>query len=1263
MNHLPHRASHIVSCRSHTDRGFALVATLSIMTLLVVVTLGMLSLSTITVRENRNASHMEEARANARMALIIAIGELQKAAGPDQRVSARADIRESVDPSKRYWTGFWDTQGWDPLNATDRKFVNWLVSSPDINNGAGETFNEEDVDSPLTGSELVTLVGQGSTSTLAEQVSVQKVPVQHEGYTTGHYAYWVGDEGIKASYRVPAIGKDPWNKSGQLGTAAKSGISSLDLDGYDALGEGELYSSGVSRGSMILPFDDKLELSRELFHHVTPQAVNLLTDVRLGGVRRDLSTAFEMPLKDFNAFEEFHAAQEQNDTSFYDVLGSNYRDSRFYHADESPDLGYVCEIPFEDSAKYLIANNPIYASNDEGVVRGPSWDLVRNHCRIYKKEWEDDSWERSVSGVGPTSFAARGSLPHSYSGQKQTVQNEGDKFPNDHFTYHIGSGAMYSKNFMGRKARVSLLNAPRGTIFDGEDGQRRTVPRSPMLSPIVTRMTVALGLVRRPVTIDGVEDWTLAFSFDPYMTIVNPYNVPITFDSIGLWCSKFNPINGLIEYVDRNNDNREADLYHFFSRNHFTLGSFTMRLDGGPHTLQPGEVRVISPQKAPDGGLLVSAGVTALKGSFDYQEDSGFYVDYAGPQPVKGNSEAKYEKKMNLWREKLIQPADGNVTVTLNGNGTKATESTRFLFSLYHKKEHTGGSRDIFTHLVPSDARLYGDEDILDQPTIANLGYCLHDRPAHQSNVKVERNINTSQIPQPGQPGVSYVAVIDAKMRTTNEGFPTFSVNPRGGAFDTRDYDGSDRSSPQWDIELSGDISDLALDLELVSDLQGHGYWGEGRDAYDGSNYTVLYEVPQLPVSSLAQLQHLSTGITGTSGSLQIGNSFPHPGIADRTQIATQREAVSNGFQDATNSQILSDMSWASNESLWDRYFFSGINWGKAKAARLGAEQGYATQREAIDALLAGDRSLVWPMQNPRMDLFTRDLSDEQIEEIYDHDKIAEYLAVFGGFNVNSTSQKAWQAIFSSLRKVEVDYIDEGGSTKTMEVMNTFSRFMTPSTGADQAFGSFRNLSDENIELLAEKMVQQVKLRGPFMGLADFVNRRLTTSNEGATDLGAVGALQAAIEAAKLNDGKWTEAPTAANVANVSYQAGGVSRTLSTYAGTSGYLMQGDILSSIGGNLSARSDTFVIRSYGSVTDKNGKVIAEAWCEATVQRSPQWVEETTVESTRQNPDYLQWTDESPILQQWQQNPAFPAESRKFGRKFKIQSFRWLNPKEV
>ena len=70
------------------------MATVSMMVLLTLVAIAMLSLSTIEQRSSGGGANEADrmARANARMALMMALGELQKAAGPDQRVTATATI-------------------------------------------------------------------------------------------------------------------------------------------------------------------------------------------------------------------------------------------------------------------------------------------------------------------------------------------------------------------------------------------------------------------------------------------------------------------------------------------------------------------------------------------------------------------------------------------------------------------------------------------------------------------------------------------------------------------------------------------------------------------------------------------------------------------------------------------------------------------------------------------------------------------------------------------------------------------------------------------------------------------------------------------------------------------------------------------------------------------------------------------------------------------------------------------------------------------
>ena len=96
--------------------------------------------------------------------------------------------------------------------------------------------------------------------------------------------------------------------------------------------------------------------------------------------------------------------------------------------------------------------------------------------------------------------------------------------------------------------------------------------------------------------------------------------------------------------------------------------------------------------------------------------------------------------------------------------------------------------------------------------------------------------------------------------------------------------------------------------------------------------------------------------------------------------------------------------------------------------------------------------------------------------------------------------------------------------------------------------------------------------------------------------------------------------------------------------GAPSYLTQADVLQKVGPVITARGDTFVIRSYGEALDNNGDVTARAWCEAIVQRVPQPL----------------YPDDARL------DPHADATSHPtaaMGRRFDLISFRWLNPTEI
>jgi hypothetical protein len=213
------------------------------------------------------------------------------------------------------------------------------------------------------------------------------------------------------------------------------------------------------------------------------------------------------------------------------------------------------------------------------------------------------------------------------------------------------------------------------------------------------------------------------------------------------------------------------------------------------------------------------------------------------------------------------------------------------------------------------------------------------------------------------------------------------------------------------------------------------------------------------------------------------------------------------------------------------------------------------------------------------------------------------------------------------------------------------------------------------------------------MSLSDFINRRLVNSDS----FGLKGALQAAIDATTINDtaitngGGTFEAPKGVALSDPYYPIKANDRfpsiksmsksndetKVTAALGAPGIVTQMDVLNSIGPNLTARSDTFVIRAYGEAYDNNGQSIGKAWVEVVAQRSTDFIalanEEPNIRAQfyrnndgSSNSDY----ETKPTTDRYKRNTSADTTknrlinlNRILGRRFNTVSLRWLNPQEI
>ncbi|MET0261718.1 MAG: hypothetical protein ABW223_02385, partial [Rariglobus sp.] len=117
--------------------GFALLITITLLAFLVLLLVSLASLTRVETQVASNNQSLAQARQNALMALNIAVGQLQKYAGPDQRTTARADLQNAPGQNNTHWVGVYGSSVPADYNATPESIAVNLTTAANINATTG----------------------------------------------------------------------------------------------------------------------------------------------------------------------------------------------------------------------------------------------------------------------------------------------------------------------------------------------------------------------------------------------------------------------------------------------------------------------------------------------------------------------------------------------------------------------------------------------------------------------------------------------------------------------------------------------------------------------------------------------------------------------------------------------------------------------------------------------------------------------------------------------------------------------------------------------------------------------------------------------------------------------------------------------------------------------------------------------------------------------------------------------------------------------
>ena len=1337
---------HITVPRSRHSHGFALVATVSMMVLMTLIAVGMLSLSTIEQRSSGGGANEADrmARANARMALMIALGELQKASGPDQRVSATAAILGDANNTyttsttaadgRKHWVGVWNTSGYSPETPNTKTFVRWLVSGDEA-----ATDNITDVGTAPSTEDVVIFQGADDAST----VKVPKVEVATASSNNSYYAYWVEDEGVKVDL---AWNEGEFNDAGRDQAARLSAAPGPDhgvLDGPFSTGLSyplkeatnawldnlEKASSAADMPLVMGSATNQSSWLQKHRHDIGYNSRGVLADVRKGGLRRDLSLAFEMDgaadvskTEQPNLFNLQHGefvGGNDNLQALYPYTGMTFAETYTISNTEGNDqystsshdstgdgiAGMAPGMPVKERFLYRVTKNdgspfssqlkrfnyrhshtpshswgPLFGWYPNSVVRGPNWWSLRDYYNLYKRVTKSgNAYSLESRSYYPNNSADPSNLYGGAAGWRHKTYRQFGQPAFPYATYHYD---METSQF----------------------GDYVFKPATPNYTPVYMGMIALYSMKVANYNIGanaGTNKGDLTLAIDPLIYLWNPFNVTLKAERYALELQRGH--GGKMSFIVVKPDGSKqkygpakTDIY--IQKEAGGGGNLTYLVRN--LVMEPGEVMIVSPgsgtnnttlhdEATPGTNLTDVSGIsTTWMPTTNWNGSQWVLQNWTNGVKVGPGDTIRCLYDICLWHSSsgwltnsaehywmaTYMPYDKNISPSQLVNADTNADRIQQVGGNFASRIDWGFKE----YFVPDlQNQLDSNGDIIGYPSTSWPTITLSNPPAQDT--KFFFGIN-SHILKPA----NYTKVDGSAMpnRHAVEVFSQFnpyrtSTYVAGHRTNVLNETYSSLSTPG---SVNTYIQEVGVQFPTASGQGDRGFWGETMHGNGGSTAVPFAEIPTAPILSLVDFANANLSLRSEAAYKDVGNSH--------ASIFTPGNTIYGGTGMSPGVITTSDNVWLINDALFDRYYLSGIAPEFDYSGSGGAYNDTGTMKATLDAFygVTGsnyEEAKANPTLEPYIpdnktaedvvaDLNPNDAQYNTTTNIYNgYKKIGAYSHVKGAFNVNSTSVKAWAALLRANRNLALKDVDNSSQTGSG---TPFSSLKTPVTdsGADTGWDGFSRLTDDQIwddngtvsdptddTGLAVNIVEQVKARGPFMGLSDFVNRQVSSN----TELNASGSIQSALDelgattSAKSAAGGlvphdpaingWGGYPILMGDADLSDRR--------TTEGIAADIRQADVLRQLAPRLTARTDTFKIRSYGEVADSDGKVIASATCEAVVQRLPEYVDPET--NSAFNEPWDEYDPNAPA------NQTLNSINQTYGRRFEIRSFRWLDDGEV